>query len=129
MLKHPNQRMEMALERWLRVSVRSGIDANLDIVWSEHFAPYGEPFGEVGTDASVFGFTGEPTDENGLVYLRARYYNPILGVFPSLDPVEFVNRYGYVDGNPINLTDPSGKIKELPNLYDPCHRTSFNHDC
>jgi hypothetical protein len=48
------------------------------------------------------------------VYLRARYYNPALGVFPSLDPVEFVNRYGYVDRNPINRVDPSGMIGEQP---------------
>ncbi|GAB4528917.1 MAG: hypothetical protein OHK0046_48320 [Anaerolineae bacterium] len=33
-----------------------------------------------------FGFTGEQRDDNGLVYLRARYYHPTLGVFPSRDP-------------------------------------------
>jgi RHS repeat-associated protein len=36
-----------------------------------------------------FGFTGEQTDStNDLVYLRARYMNPRLGIFGSLDPFE-----------------------------------------
>jgi hypothetical protein len=45
---------------------------------------------------------------NSLVYLRARYYRPALGVFPSLDPLEMGNRYQYVGGNVINRVDPSG---------------------
>ncbi|CAG0971430.1 partial tRNA(Glu)-specific nuclease WapA, partial [Anaerolineae bacterium] len=59
------------------------------------------------------------TDASGLVYLRARYYVPELGVFPSLDPVEgaldhppSLNRYGYVQQNPVNWTDPSGTCPE-----------------
>ena len=62
-----------------------------------------------------YGFTGEPTDANDLVYLRNRYYNPELGTFLSMDPYEgdfndpmSLNRYAYVRGNPVNLTDPSG---------------------
>lgn len=58
---------------------------------------------------------GEITETNSLVYLRNRYYNPNLGVFPSLDPVlgnasypMSLNRYSYVQNNPTNLTDPSG---------------------
>ena len=49
------------------------------------------------------------------MYLRARYYAPGLGVFPSLDPVEGIpehasslNRYSYVAGNTINAVDPTG---------------------
>ncbi|MCC6973579.1 MAG: hypothetical protein IT322_06175 [Anaerolineae bacterium] len=57
---------------------------------------YGDPFGGSGTTQTGFGFTGEVTDASGVVYLRARYYVPTLGVFPSLDPVEEGNRYGYV---------------------------------
>jgi RHS repeat-associated protein len=62
-----------------------------------------------------YGFTGEPTDANDLVYLRNRYYNPELGTFMSMDPYEgdfndpmSLNRYAYAHGNPVNLTDPSG---------------------
>jgi len=63
-----------------------------------------------------FGFTGEQTDSaNDLVYLRARYLNPKLGVFGSLDPLEgqnnvvgSLNRYNWVRGNVVNLRDASG---------------------
>ncbi|NDJ78631.1 MAG: RHS repeat-associated core domain-containing protein, partial [Chloroflexi bacterium] len=66
---------------------------------------------------TLFGFTGEPTDANGLIHLRARYYAPSLGTFLSQDPHPGVwtvpgslNGYGYVHGNPANWTDPSGEF-------------------
>ncbi len=99
-------------------SVRGVIDgAGFDPAYSVHYAPYGQPWGEQGTEQTSFGFTGEPTDDNGLVHLRARYYNPALGVFPSLDPLEgmlqqamSLNRYAYVAGNVVNAVDPSRAI-------------------
>ncbi len=106
-------------------SVRGVVDgAGFDPAYSVHYAPYGQPWGEQGPEQTPFGFTGEPTDDNGLVNLRARYYNPALGVFPSLDPIEGVlqqvmslNRYAYVAGNVVNAVDPSGlkpSCQELP---------------
>ncbi len=97
-------------------SVRGVVDGTgFDPAYSVHYAPYGQPWGEQGTEQTPFGFTSEPTDDNGLVHLRARYYNPALGVFPSLDPVEGVlqqamslNRYAYVAGNVVNRIDPTG---------------------
>lgn len=72
---------------------------------------------------SPFKFTGEMMDANDLVYLRARYYHPGVGVFPSLDPVEgsvqqpiSLNRYSYVQANPTNRLDPSG-LKNCPYWY------------
>ena len=66
-----------------------------------------------------FQFTGEYTDANGLLYLRARHYNPTMGMMLSLDPFEGVterpmslNGYSYVEGNPVNWTDPSGMIAQ-----------------
>jgi hypothetical protein len=35
-----------------------------------------------------------------------------LGIWLSLDPLEFVNRYSYVFGNPVNITDRSGLCPE-----------------
>ncbi len=62
-----------------------------------------------------FGFTGEYTDANDLLYLRARYYAPEMGVFTALDPWEgktctpmSLNGYSWVEGNIINITDPTG---------------------
>lgn len=89
---------------------------NLDLVIvMQHFALYGDPFGAQPPAYSFppFAFTGEMRDTNGLQYHRARYYNPILSMWTNLDPIETPNRYSYVDGNPVNLIDPSG----LCNLF------------
>lgn len=81
---------------------------------SIEYAPYGEPLNP-GANPSPFGFTGEYTDPNGLVYLRNRYYDPVRGVFLSPDPLAQAlgspsNLYTYADANPVNYTDPSGLV-------------------
>ena len=55
------------------------------------------------------------TDNNGLYYMRARYYNVNIKRFINQDVVhgsinvsQSLNRYSYVQGNPIKLTDPFG---------------------
>jgi RHS repeat-associated protein len=88
--------------------VRSVTDNGSGILWSTTLDPYGNPLSTVGTAQTTYGFTGEPTLPGGLVHLRARNYDPALGVFTSLDPFETTNRYNYVSGNPINYTDPLG---------------------
>jgi RHS repeat-associated protein len=117
-------------------SVRSVVDESFDILHSQHYVPYGETFGESGTSQTDFGFTGEPTDDNGLVHLRARYLNPALGVFPSLDPIEgdlqdvsALNRYVYVSGNVVNSMDPSGEISENPGQWDSCMNVEPPKSC
>ena len=62
----------------------------------------------------------EYTDaETGFVYLRARYYDPTTGQFISRDPLVALTEsaYGYVDGNPLNGTDPTG-------LWCPVHNSN-----
>jgi hypothetical protein len=45
----------------------------------------------------------------GLVYFGARYYDPEIGVWTSVDPAEAgFNPYAYCYGNPINNIDPFG---------------------
>ena len=72
-----------------------------------------------------FAFTGanyNSTDE--LVYLRARYYSPVLDRFIKEDPVGLaggINVYAYVDDDPVDRTDPMGlcpKGKCYPNVRD-----------
>ncbi len=63
-----------------------------------------------------YGYTGQEYDEEaGLLYLRARYYDPRIGRFISADPFwgrleepASQNRYVYVKSNPLIYTDPSG---------------------
>jgi len=53
--------------------------------------------------------------DTGLIYLRARYMNPTLGIFLARDPWSgdamrpgSINGWNYTDGNPVNKIDPSG---------------------
>lgn len=59
-----------------------------------------------------YGFTGrEPDAATGLIYFRARYYDPALGRFLQPDPLGFVdgfNAYKYALNNPVNYIDPWG---------------------
>jgi RHS repeat-associated protein len=101
-------------------SVRGVWNTTNGIEETRHYSPYGELFGGEYfpyPSRSTYGFTGELTDHYGYVYLRARHLNPDLGIFPSLDPVEgfisrpmSINGYTYVEGNPANWRDPSGKF-------------------
>jgi len=40
-----------------------------------------------GEPASAFGFTDQEMDSSGLIYMNARYYDPICGWFISPDPI------------------------------------------
>jgi len=55
------------------------------------------------------GFFGVMTDANGLINMRARYYNPLTMRFINSDPaMDGMNWYAYAAGNPINFADPTG---------------------
>jgi RHS repeat-associated protein len=70
------------------------------------------------TRPGIFGFTGEQHDPaTGLLYLRARYYQPGLGRFLSADAVQpnapgtqGYNLYAYVANNPTTWVDPTGHL-------------------
>ena len=58
-----------------------------------------------------FGFTGEQYDPvAGLYYLRARFYNPVIGRFIQEDTYygDGLNLYNYCQNNPVRYVDPSG---------------------
>ena len=55
------------------------------------------------------------TEANGLLYMRQRYYNPEIKRFINQDILrgdlsnsQSLNRYSYVQGNPVSFTDPFG---------------------
>ncbi len=58
-----------------------------------------------------YSFTGREFDSTGLMYYRARYYDPTIGRFTQRDPkgyIDGINRYAYAINNPVNYTDPRG---------------------
>ncbi len=69
-----------------------------------------------GAGEAKLGFTGHQFDpETGLIYARARYYDPEIGRFISRDTYEgeiedapSLHRFAYANGNPLAYTDPDG---------------------
>ncbi|MFY0610813.1 MAG: VCBS repeat-containing protein [Hyphomicrobiaceae bacterium] len=79
------------------------------------YRPYGDKGKTSGTHAESKGYIGERHDaETGLVFLNARYYDPIVGRFVSPDwwdpdlPGVGTNRYAYSANDPVNKSDPNG---------------------
>lgn len=90
---------------------------NKDGVRTEHtpYYAYGQPIYPSASTQKAY--IGERFDvETGLLYLNARYMDPILGRFISPDDwdptMEGVgtNRYAYADNDPVNKSDPNGHI-------------------
>ena len=88
-----------------------------------------KPYGEIhitdsgGPDVSKFKYTGQEEDkESGLMYYKARYYDPALGRFLQADSVVMpestfgLNRYMYVFGNPMKFGDRGGNTPTTQNL-------------
>jgi len=78
------------------------------------YSLYGLTTYRAGTNDTPFLFNGRygvMTDPNGLLYMRARYYNPFLCRFLNPDPTGFkggLNMYAAFNGNPVSYLDPSG---------------------
>jgi RHS repeat-associated protein len=96
--------------------VRQLVNNAGEVTLSKSYDPYGSVISSTGSGSSVYGYTGESQDAaSGMVYLRSRYYNVADGRFQSRDTwggsynsPQSLNRWSYVEGNPISYTDPSG---------------------
>jgi RHS repeat-associated protein len=92
-------------------------NASGQVIWRESYRPYGERLtnSAASTDNKIY-FTSRRQDaETGLVYMGARYYDPVIGRFISTDPKQFdeenphlFNRYAYANNNPYKYNDPTG---------------------
>ena len=100
-------------------------DASGNVIATFDYAPYGAQ--ALGTPPSGPGYTGHVNDpDTGLVYMQARYYDPVVGRFLSVDPVKVspgnafdFNRYAYANNNPNVYVDLDGR---LPTCAPHCTR-------
>ncbi|MDE7368038.1 MAG: PKD domain-containing protein, partial [Lachnospiraceae bacterium] len=98
-------------------STRAITDKNGEILATYTYGVYGEI---LSGDTSLTGYLyngayGVHTDDNGLYYMRARYYNVDISRFINQDILtgtptasQSLNRYAYCQGNPVNQNDPFG---------------------
>ena len=89
---------------------------------SYSYDAYGNIVDQTGTLEQPFTYTGREFDsESGLMYYRARTYDPTTGRFLQEDPIGFrggdINLYRYVRSNPTNRMDPSGTIDDACSHY------------
>ncbi len=76
------------------------------------YTPYGKLEATTGTATTPLRYDAQYTNtDTGLIYLRARNYDPNTAQFLSLDPaLETTGEpYTYADDNPLNLADPMGR--------------------
>ncbi|URX62468.1 HNH endonuclease [Luteibacter anthropi] len=104
-------------------TVLATADAQGNILTQADRRPYGEQV--MGTPQDGPGYTGHVDDsDSGLIYMQARYYDPAVGRFLSVDPERLVAsnvnqfpRYAYANNNPIVNTDPDGRQTMPPSVY------------
>ena len=93
--------------------------------WSHTYKPFGamsqETQEDPGAPVNPMRYTGQLYDpDTGLYHLRARQYDPGLGRFLTVDPLEqpltdpYQSAYLYADGVPTALVDPSGLDSDAP---------------
>jgi len=91
------------------------------VAGSYTFTPYGSVEGHTGSATSNLLYDGQYTSpDTGLIYLRARVYDPATAQFMSVDPLMGTTgqTYGYAGENPVNAGDPSG-MQQFGGGYKP----------
>ena len=97
-------------------------DASGNITDTFAYDTYGKLINRTGASKVIFGYNGRDgvaTDDNGLIYMRARYYSPVMKRFVNADIVAgsisngvTLNRFAYANGNLVSFVDPLGLIAE-----------------
>ncbi|WP_405111433.1 sugar-binding protein [Micromonospora sp. NBC_01405] len=98
------------------------------------FTPYGGPRGAAITAPDNHGFLNKPMSPTGLTLVGARAYDPTLGRFISVDPVQDTgqpqqwNGYSYANNTPVTSSDPTGMIPDDCKYFD-CYGYDVKKGC
>jgi len=95
-------------------SVLGEVDASGNLDATRTYDVYGLARSVTGTPTSKHGWVGQlghtSEDETGLVYMRARYMDPVVGMSLSEDPAKHGgNWFEYSGDNPVNVCDFTGR--------------------
>jgi len=97
-------------------SVRAEVNGSGSVTASFRYRAYGAIAQSSGVATpSYLGYAGQLQDPSGLLYMRARWYDPNVGRFTTRDPVfanptlpVALNAFAYANANPAMRTDASG---------------------
>jgi RHS repeat-associated protein len=95
------------------------VDGRGDVVNRYRYDAFGNTVEAVEKVQNRFRYAGEQFDPvTGQYYLRARFYNPVIGRFTQEDTYrgDGLNLYAYVANNPVNYYDPSGYSCEFKTI-------------
>ncbi|MFC1727442.1 RHS repeat domain-containing protein [Patescibacteria group bacterium] len=87
-----------------------------NLVSQQNYYPYGSTRNSQGFMPGEREYTSQVSDQaqTGLYYYNARYYDPVTGLFTQADDLDDnLNRYQYVNSNPILFDDPTGFQPEI----------------
>ncbi len=90
-------------------------NASGNVISELRYTAWGEVRYNSGVPPTDYTYTGQysHTADFGLMFYNARWYDPALGRFAQADSivpggVQGLDRYAYVNNNPVRYTDPSG---------------------
>jgi RHS repeat-associated protein len=92
-------------------------DSNGNMVNKYAYDEFGNLLNAVEGISDPFLYVGQygvMDEDNGLLFMRARYYDPVVGRFISKDPIGYlggINLYAYAGNNPIKNIDPLGLVE------------------
>jgi RHS repeat-associated protein len=113
-----------------RLSTRVSLDRYGNILGRQATLPFGEEFGESGTQEKHHFTTYESDPETATDYAVNRQYAQGVGRFMRVDPVaespenpQSLDAYTYVLADPVNGTDPNGLLwRNIHSPADPINR-------
>ena len=111
---------------------------NGNVIETYEYSPYGDIL-DGDSSLTMFLYNGKygvASDDNGLYYMRARYYNVSIKRFINqdvvighLDATSSLNRYAYCEGNPVSFIDPFGlNRKDTGNDFADTWDSELAHD-